>query len=127
MSDRTSAERLLRALYKARVDGQLDELCALFATTARFRIAGTSDGKPIAIAAQGIDAIRPWLSMLVKTFRLTRYELLSMVIEGSFAAVHWRVDIHSKITGSKVATELVDLIELADAHIASYTEFFVPC
>jgi len=127
MSDRAHAERLLRALYGARIDGQLEQLCGLFAATARFRIAGTSDGKPIAMAAQGIDAIRPWLTMLVKTFKLTRYELLSMIIESTSAAVHWRADIHSKITGTKVATELIDLIELRDGRIASYTEFFVPC
>jgi ketosteroid isomerase-like protein len=37
------------------------------------------------------------------------------------------VDIHSKITGALVPTELVDLIEVRDGHIVSYTEFFVPC
>src|SRR5207302_770165 len=81
---------------------------------ARQRIARSSDGKPSASAAAGISQIRPWLRILVKTFRLSGYELRSLTIEGTRAAAHWRVDIHSKITGAMVATELVDLIEVRD-------------
>jgi ketosteroid isomerase-like protein len=126
MSERTEVERLLRELHAARVAGQLDALCALFSPDARFRIAGTSEGKPVAIDAAGSAEIRPWLSMLVKTFRIANYQLLSSVIDGGRAAVHWRADIHSRITGSRVATELVDLVETRADRIASYVEFFHP-
>ena len=99
----------------------------MFAPDARLRIAGSSDGKPIAIDASRIARIRPWLSILVKTFRLRGYQLLSLTIEGPSAAAHWRVDIESKITGITVATELVDLIEVRNGQISSQIEFFVPC
>jgi ketosteroid isomerase-like protein len=126
MTERRDVELLLRELHAARVAGQLDRLCALFAPAAHFRIAGTSDGKPVAIDVTGSGEIRPWLSMLVKTFRLSGYQLLSSVIDGQRAAMHWRVDIHSRITGSRVATELVDLVETQDQLITSYIEFFIP-
>lgn len=61
--------------------------------------------------------------LLVKTFRLTRFELCSQMIDGEHAAVHWRVDIHSRITGAILPTELVDLIEVRGARIRSYTVF----
>jgi ketosteroid isomerase-like protein len=126
MTDRLQVEELVRELHAARLDGDLERLCGLFHSDARLRIAGSSDGKPIAITASGIGQIRPWLSMLVKTFRLSRYQLLSLTRDGARAAAHWRVDIHSKITGAMVATELVDLVEMRDGRIASYVEFFVP-
>jgi ketosteroid isomerase-like protein len=63
---------------------------------------------------------------MVKVFRLSDYELLSLVVEWPKAAAHWRVKINSKVTGITVATELVDLIEIRDGQIASYNEFFVP-
>jgi ketosteroid isomerase-like protein len=126
MTDRQQIEPLVRALYAARVAGQLDSLCGLFASDARLRIAGSSDGKPIAITARGIEEIRPWLAMLVKTFRLIDQQILSTIIEGRSAAVHWRAGVHSKITGAVVPTELVDLIEVRDGRIAAYREFFVP-
>src|ERR1700758_3572414 len=127
MTERLKVEDLLRGLHTARLEGNLDRLCALFSSDAHMRIQGTSDGKPISIAANGVDQIRPWLSVLVKTFRLRDYQLLSLTIEGARAAAHWRVTIDSKITGALVATELVDLIEVRDGHIGSYVEFFVPC
>jgi ketosteroid isomerase-like protein len=126
MTDRGQVEQLLRQLHAARLDADLERLCRLFASDARLRIAGTSDGKPIAIAASGIAQIRPWLSMLVKTFRLSQYQLLSLTVDGARAVGHWRVDVHSKITGTVASTELVDLVEVRDGQIASYIEFFVP-
>jgi ketosteroid isomerase-like protein len=125
--NRLDIEQLLGQLYTARTQGRLAELCALFAADASFKIVGSSDGKPIAIAAQGSAEIRAWLSVMLKTFKLTRYELLSMLIDGNRACVHWRVDIHSKITGVVVPTELVDLIEVDGERIAGYRELFAPC
>jgi ketosteroid isomerase-like protein len=127
MSDRSQVEQLVKELHAARLAGDLERLCRVFSPDARLRIAGSSDGKPIAIDASRIARIRPWLSILVKTFRLRGYELLSLTIEGTSAAAHWRVDIESKITGISIPTELVDLIEVRNGQITSQIEFFVPC
>ena len=116
----------MHELHAARREGHLERMCAVFADDAALRIAGTSEGKPIAIAATGLAEIRPWLAMLVKTFKLTRYEASPGVFEGARAALHWRADIHSKITGAVVATELVDLVEVRAGRISSYFELFVP-
>jgi ketosteroid isomerase-like protein len=126
MTDRRIAAQLLQELHAARMAGNLERLCAVFAPDASLRIAGTSDGKPVAIAARGAAEIRAWLAMLVKAFRLSDYELQTLVIEGTHVAAHWRVAIHSKITGVIVPTELVDLIEVSDGRIASLAEFFLP-
>lgn len=125
-SGRAEFEKLLSKLYAARAAGELEPLCALFAADALFKISGSSDGKPIAISARGTEEVRSWLSVLVKTFRITRHEILSMVIDGPRAAVHWRASIHSRITGASVPTELVDLVETRDGRIGSYVELFVP-
>lgn len=124
--DRASIQAVLEALYAARCDGDLNRLSGLFAANGRFRIAGTGDGKPIAIAADGADAIRGWLTVLLKSFSISRREMLSTVIEGPRAAVHWRATIHSRITGAQVVTELMDQVEVSSGKIASYVEFFVP-
>ena len=123
---RADVEKLLAQLYAARTTGALEPLCALFAPDALFKISGSSDGKPIALSAQGSDEVRSWLAVLVKTFRITRHEILSMVIDGQRAAVHWRASIHSRVTGASVPTELVDLVEIRNGRIGSYVELFVP-
>jgi ketosteroid isomerase-like protein len=127
MMDRAEFEQLLRRLYLARVNGDVAGLCRIFAEDAQFRIAGSSDGKPIAIAARGMSEVRAWLTVMVKTFRLSDQSVLSMLLDGENAAVHWQAKIHSRVTGAVVATELVDLIKVRDSCITSYSEFFVPC
>jgi len=125
-SDRSKVEALLRDLYAARMAGDLDRVCSLFAADALLKISGSSDGKPVAIAARGAEEIRCWLGVLVKTFRLSRQQILSVVVEGPRAAVHWRASIHSRITGASVPTELVDIFYIDQDHIASYVELLVP-
>jgi len=126
MTDRSALEQRLRELYEARMNGPLDTLCSLFAPAVHFRIAGTSDGKPIAIAAEGLAAVRPWLAMLVKTFRLSDHQVLSLLVDADHAAVHWSARVHSRITGSQASTEFIDLVTFRDLQIVSYAEFFVP-
>jgi len=126
MPDKLEVERLLRELYAARLGGDLEALCRTFAEDARLDIAGTSYATPMAIRAAGLGEIRSWLALLVKTFQLGDQEILSMIIDGEAAAVHWRARIRSKITGATVLTELVDVVRVRDGRIASYTEFFVP-
>ena len=125
MTARLEIDRLLRELYAARVSGDLDGVCRIFSRDAEFQIAGTSQSSPIAIIAVGIDGIRSWLALMIKTFRLNDQTVLSVIIDGAKAAVHWRATIHSRITGAAVVTELVDLVEIRDGRIASYIEFFV--
>ena len=126
MSEQVQELAVLRELYAARLAGQVDRVAALFTADASFRIAGSSAGKPISITAHGAAEVRTWLTMLVKSFRLADQEILTMILNGQQAAVHWRASIHSRITGVTVPTELVDVIELRAQRISSYTELFVP-
>src|SRR5215470_2573808 len=111
MTDRLEIDRLVRELYAARTRGDLEGVCRTFSNDAKFQIAGASRASPIAITAVGIDEIRSWMALMIKTFQLNEQEVLSTIIEGAKAAVHWRVTIHSRITGASVVTELVDLIQ----------------
>jgi ketosteroid isomerase-like protein len=126
MTSRLEIEGLLHELYAARVRGDLKAVCNAFSNSAKFEIAGASHASPIAVIAVGIDEFRPWLALMLKTFRLTDHVILSMLVDGAHAAVHWRARIHSRITGATVLTELIDLVQVENGRIASYTEFFVP-
>ncbi len=108
------------------MSGDLDGICRTFSHDAKFRIAGASRANPIAITAAGVNEIRSWLSLMIKSFQLNDHTILSIIIDGAKAAVHWQARIHSRITGATVLTELVDLVEVREGRIASYAEFFVP-
>lgn len=127
MSDRVEAARVITSLHAARIAGDLAAVCGHFAAHGRFEILGASAVNPVSIRADGLESFRPWLSMMVKVFRLSNYSLQSLIVEGSAFAANWRVDIHSKVTGITVRTELVDLVELGEGRIVAYKEFFAPC
>jgi len=126
MMDRQETERLLRALYAARTSGDLPGVCEKFTDDARFQIAGASHATPVAVTAKGVREYRPLLATMIKTFKLTDQEIITLLIDGTRAAVHWRARIFSRITGTTVLTELVDMIEIRDGRIGSYVEFFAP-
>ena len=126
MSERIIAQRLIEQLHAARVAGDLSGMCRVFADHGRFEILGASADKSIAIRANGVAEFRPWLSMMVKVFRITHYQLLSLTVEWPRAVAHWQADIYSKVTGVMVPTELVDVAQLNEDSIQTYTEFFAP-
>lgn len=117
---------MLRALYAARVSGDVAALYDKFSPDARFQIAGASHSTPVAVTAVGAGEYRPLLAIMIKTFKLSDEEIVSLVIDGAKAAVHWRAKIFSRLTGTTVLTELVDMIEIRNGRIGSYIEFFAP-
>jgi ketosteroid isomerase-like protein len=126
MPDRPEIDRLVRGMYAARLGESLDALCGAFSDDAVFHIAGAGQTSPISNTAVGVAEFRPLLASMIKAFKLRNHTIHAILIEGSKAAVHWRADIHSRITGTSVPTEFVDLLEFRDGRIAFYTEFFVP-
>jgi ketosteroid isomerase-like protein len=126
MTSRSAIDGLLRELYAARVRGDLQGVCALFSADARFEIAAASQGNPIAVNSHGAGEFRPLLTLLMRTFRITDHVILSMLIDGSKAAVHWQAKVYSRITGAIVPTEFMDMVEVQSGSIVSYIEFFVP-
>ena len=127
MSGRAEIERLLLELYAARVRGDLAALCAKFTDDAHFQVAGASNNaSPVAMIAVGSSQVRPLLAIMIKSFKLSEQSVLTMLVDGQQAAVHWRAKVYSRITGTTVQTELMDLVHVRDGRIASYIEFFVP-
>lgn len=123
MTDRLQLELCLREFYAARVAGDFEKLCPSFTNDAIFRIEGVSRKMPISVVAVGTDELRPWLGLLIKSFRVENFVTNSFLIDGSRAAVHWRANIRSRITGTMAATEFLDLVEYRDRAICSYLEW----
>lgn len=122
MSSREDIERTLRDAYAARQRGDLDALGRIFAPHARFQMAG-SNASPIAARVEGAEHYRPLLAGMIKTFEVLEHQIVSMLIDGSKAAVQWHAKMRSTITGETVETDLCDLIEMEDGRIRSFFEF----
>jgi len=122
MTSRDQIERTLRDAYAARQRGDLDAIGQIFAPHARFQMAGSS-ASPVATLAAGAGQYRALLAGMIKTFEVLDYQIASILIDGSKAAVQWRAKMRSAITGETVEMDLCDMIEIEDGQIVSFCEF----
>ena len=123
MMDRSQMEKLLTDAYAARRRGDIDGICACFAENPAFSLAGAREASPVAVQCTDGTTFRALLSGLVNTFEWLDQQILSMIIDGPKAAVHWRGRIRSRVTGEEVVTEVVDMVTISGGKIQSLVEF----
>ena len=123
MNDRRQIEDLLEKLYAARMRGDIETIGRLFAKDATFCMAGSATASPIAVSTLGHEEVLPLLKRMIDTFEHSDFEILSMLIDGHKVAVHWRSTVRHTGTNQVAETEIMDLIELADGRVKSFTEF----
>jgi len=121
-TSRADIERILRDAYAARQRGDLEAIAGIFAPDARFQMAG-SNASPVATLVEGAEQYRPLLAGMIKTFEILEHKIVSMLIDGSKAAVQWRARMRSTVTGETVETDLFDLVEIEGGRIKSFLEF----
>ena len=122
MTSRDEIERTLRNIYAARQRGDLDAISNIFAPHARFHMAG-SNASPVAVRVEGAEQYRPLLAGMIKTFEVLDHRIVTVLIDGSRAAVQWQAKMRSTVTGETVETDLFDLIEIDNGRISSFYEF----
>jgi len=123
MSDRSQMERTLREAYAARQRGDVDAILRLFTPDARFVMAGSAEISPVAMRVEGAAPFRTALAGMIKTFIIEDHQVVTILVEGDRAVVHWRATFRSSVTGDRLKSDLCDLVEFRDGRIASFLEF----
>jgi ketosteroid isomerase-like protein len=123
MTSRTDIERIIKDAYQARKAGDLAAMRRIFTPDLRFKLAGSPAASAVAVDVAGMENFQAVVGGMIKTFDWVDQTILSMVVEGQKAAVHWRGHLRSTVTGDVVETEMVDLFEIRDAQISSLVEF----
>jgi ketosteroid isomerase-like protein len=80
--DRSKAEELVKAVYGARVKGDVNEMMKLTDPDIVFEILGSNERSKVAVAIKGADTFRHSLSVLCENFELWNFEILTMLVEG---------------------------------------------
>ena len=123
MADRNSIEKLIKDAYAARLAKNLDAVMAFFAPEATFQLAGSHAAFPAAVRARGAPDLRATFATLIAGFDILELTLLTSVIEGDKAAMHWRVKLRYNPSGELHETELLDLWTIADGRATSFVQF----
>jgi ketosteroid isomerase-like protein len=120
---RAEMEQLVRKVYAARVAGNVEAILPLMAPDVQFALAGDPMASPVAGRLRGVDKLRPQLAQPVQAFTFNSYDIVTLVVEGSTAAVRAKANITSTITGATVDMELADFIEVRDGRVVSFVQF----
>jgi len=120
---RAEVEQLVRKLYAARVAGDVDEIVRCMASDVDFALAGDPAASPVAGRLCGSDKLRAQLVQLVAGFKFNSYDIVTLVVEGSNAAVRAKANITSAMTGATVDMELADFITVRDGRAASFVQY----
>ena len=123
MGGRREIEPVVRAAYEARRRGDLDGVMAHVAPRAQFMLVGSPAASPVPSSALGAAAVREVLRRLMASFELSDVELLSLLVDGSKVAVHWRARVRVPATGAEADTELLDLLVFEEDKIVSFRQF----
>jgi ketosteroid isomerase-like protein len=116
-------EQLVRKIHAARVAGDVEAIMDHFGPDVDFALAGDPTASPVAGRLKGSDKLRRQLALLVQGFKFNSYEIVTLVVEGSNAAVHAKANITSLVTGATVDMELGDFIEVEDGRVTSFVQF----
>jgi ketosteroid isomerase-like protein len=120
---RTEIEGIIRKLYAARVSGDIPAILPFAAPDVEFVLAGDPGASPVAGRVRGADALRPQLEKLFTVFTFHSYDIVTLVVEGSNAAVRARARLTSTATGATVDMEFGDFFTFKDGRVASFVQF----
>lgn len=123
MADRAVMERVIRDAYAARVKGDVDGVMSHFADNVSFSLAGCPSASAIPCSLSGSAEVRGAMERLLSAFDFSDLQPVEMLIDGNGAAVHWRIQLRSAVTGETAETELVDLFRFEGDKIASLRQF----
>jgi ketosteroid isomerase-like protein len=121
MTSRTQIEDTIRALWAARLQGDLEGTLkgvaehAVFALNAR----GTGE-KSMSERSTGKAAIRPVLRQLIENWRFDDWKQISLLIDGEKALLHWTARVTCVPTGKSENFDVFDLIKFQDDKIVDY-------
>ena len=120
---RDETEQLIHDVFRARLAGRLDELVGYLAPDVTLRFPGTSSNEILARTSGSRDSVREHLAALLREWRWTDIDVMSIVIEGDRAVVHAKQFVVHTPSGTPSASEVVDLITFRDGQITEFVEF----
>jgi len=122
--DREEIETTVRKMYACRLDNNLDECVAHFASNSVFELCGSSEASPIASRCEGDQsALRELLSALIDTWRWKDIKYSAIAIDGDEVFVRYQLTAEFVPLAETVTTEVTDHLTLRDGQILSLSEF----
>jgi ketosteroid isomerase-like protein len=113
----------IRAVYAARVRGDIEDILSAFADDAVFRLNAAPLHGGATIHAVDSNELRAVLKRMFDDFEISNLEIIEAVIDGDKAAVRAIVTRRVRSSGRTTTTEVLDVIQFRNGKICSLTHF----
>ena len=121
MTSRGQIEDMIRALWAARLRGDLEGTLKDVAEDGAFSLNARGVGeKSMSEPARGKAAIRPVLRLLIESWRFEDWKQVSLLVDGEKALLHWTAHVVCVPTGKSENFDVFDLITFRDGKIVDY-------
>jgi ketosteroid isomerase-like protein len=114
--ERSEVAAFVEKTYAARKAGDLEGVVKAFAPNAVMSLPGF-------VRAEGADEIRTTLKALIGDFEFLEINPVDLIVEGTRAALHWRLRLRHAPSGEIRETEVCDVWRFQNGLVVSFTQF----
>src|SRR4029453_8869604 len=123
MTSREQIATTIRALYAARVRGDLDAVRKDISKDATFGLNGRGTGVPaLGAASKGEAAIWPVLPEIINVLRVDNWKEPTPLVDGERAMLHWSARVTCTPTNKTEKFDVYDLITFRDGKIIDFRQ-----
>lgn len=120
MTSREHIESTLRALYVARVKGDLEGTVRDLSEDVVFGI--NASGGSLPALAKGKPAVRAAIGDLIKAWNFADWRERSLMVDGERAVLHWTAHVTFVPTGKSETFDVYDAVTFRDGKIVEFRQ-----
>lgn len=124
MTERETIAQTIRALYRARIGGDLAGTMQGFADDATFEFNGKgTDVQGMIAPADGKPAIASTIDGLIKAFRFDNWTEIDLIVDGETGVLRWKADVTHLPNGKTAHFDVCDVFRFRAGKIVSFHQF----
>jgi ketosteroid isomerase-like protein len=123
MTSRNAMMETILGAYKAREEGNIEDLMAAFHPKAVFELKGDKGLLEVAGAVEGHSNVRAALSQFINSFQFKKRDILDVIVEEDRVAVHSRLEVSFVPKNRLFTSDVLDTFRFEDGKIIRLVEF----
>ncbi|QRM57277.1 nuclear transport factor 2 family protein [Sinorhizobium sp. BG8] len=123
MTDRTKLESVVRTVYRARDENDVETIVANWGPDGTFRIVGNEGMGPITKPVRGVEAVRATLQELLNDWDLADARIVSLHVDENTVYVHRAGRVRFIPSDTWINTDMMDKFTFEGDKIVDFLEF----
>lgn len=121
---REKIENVIKNLYKARIQNDVEACLDLCSENVALQLAGSKEASAIASEVSGTSALRDFLIPLMADWQWNQYDFKAILIDGNQAAVKYELNVTHIPSNRTITTQIMDhMVFNSDHKVTCFVQF----